>query len=283
MDLSFDDTGGSGGTEHDGTSVEAAIGDVAFLTRSGHRVSALVALAERPRSRAALRELTGVSASTIGRTLGEFERRNWIRRDGHEYEATQLGAFVAAAMREVTRQVATERKLRDAWQWLPTAADGFSVEMCADAVVSVAEPADPYRPVQRFGSLLAETDRFRFVGSDLALLEPCKDEFRQRILDGVETEIIDPPSVARQVLSAYPEHCEAPLKSGNLTVRVHDDVPSYGLALFDDRIGIVGYSTDSGTVQVLIDTDTTAARKWAEATYASYRSDSRPLSVTLPA
>jgi predicted transcriptional regulator len=102
MDLSFDDTGGSGGTEHDGTSVEAAIGDVAFLTRSGHRVSALVALAERPRSRAALRELTGVSASTIGRTLGEFERRNWIRRDGHEYEATQLGAFVAAAMREVT-------------------------------------------------------------------------------------------------------------------------------------------------------------------------------------
>jgi len=186
-------------------------------------------------------------------------------------------------MREVTRQVATERKLRDAWQWLPTAADGFSVEMCADAVVSVAEPADPYRPVQRFGSLLAETDRFRFVGSDLALLEPLQGRIPtagpRRRPDGDHR-----PTERRSARAlCLPGALRSPLKSGNLTVRVHDDVPSYGLALFDDRIGIVGYSTDSGTVQVLIDTDTTAARKWAEATYASYRSDSRPLSVTLPA
>ena len=283
MDLALDDTGGSGGIENGGAPSEAAIADVAFLTRSVHRTRALVALAERPRSRSDLRETTGVSASTIGRMLGEFQRRHWIRRDGHQYEATQLGAFVAAAMRELTRQVAIEQKLRDVWQWLPTEVDGFTVEMCSDAVVSVAETADPYRPVRRFVSLLAETDRFRFVGSDLALIEPCKDEFRQRVLDGVRTEIIDPPSVARHVLSAYPDHCADPLKSGNLTIRVHDDVPSYGLGLFDDRIGIVGYSTDSGTVQVLIDTDAAAARDWAESTYERYRSEASPLSLTLAA
>ena len=52
---------------------EAPIGDVAYLARSAHRIPALVALTERPRRRSELCELTGVSDSTIRRTLDEFE------------------------------------------------------------------------------------------------------------------------------------------------------------------------------------------------------------------
>ena len=251
--------------------------DIEFLARSDHRVTALDALATRPQSRTDLRELTGVSRSTVGRTLREFEARRWIRREGHQYEATQLGGFVASGLRELIDRLETERKLRDVWQWLPVEASGFSIEMGSDAVVTAARTDDPYRPVNRFASLLRETDRFRFVGFDRGLLEPCKDELARQIVDGMRTEIIDPPRAARHILSTYPEHCSEPLKSENLAVRVHDDVPPYGIALFDQRIGISGHNPDSGTVRALIDTDAPETREWAESTYDTYRRNSRPL------
>lgn len=87
----------------------------------------------------------------------------------------------------------------------------------------------------------------------------------------MRTEIIDPPSVARYILSTYKEHCSEPLESGNLTVRLHDDLPSYGIGIFDDRIAISDYDPTSGTVRVLVDTGAPEAREWAESLYESYR------------
>ena len=261
------------------TANPSPLDDVEFLARSEHRVTVLAALASRPRSRADLLETTGASASTIGRTLREFEERRWLSRDGHQFAATQLGAFVAAGMQELIERIETEQKLRDVWQWLPTEASGFTIEIGSGAVVTDAEADDPYAPVNRFVSLLRRTDRFRFAGYDVALLEPCKDELSRRIIDGMHTEIIDPPSVSRYILSTYREHCSEPLESGNLLVRLHDDLPSYGLGLFDDRIAVSGYDPDSGTVQVLLDTDAPRAREWAESTYESYRREARPLTL----
>lgn len=244
--------------------------DIEFLARSDHRVTALAALARRPQSRADLRALTGVSQSTIGRTLRAFEDRCWIRRDGRYYEATQLGKFVAQGIRELIDRLETERSLRDIWQWLPNETSGFTIEMIADAVVTIAEADDPYRPVNRFRSLLRDTDKFQFVGFDLALLEPCKDELFQRIIDGMQTEIIDPPSVVNHIRSAYPKQFTEALESGNLTLRIHDNLPPYGVGIFDECVAITGYDPASGTVKVMIDTDAPEAREWAESVYRDY-------------
>lgn len=278
MNLGYLDTDDSGGTDSALTGLSAAIDDVAFLTRARHRVVALDALADRPLNRSELRALTGVSSSTIGRTLGELERRNWIRKEGHRYETTQLGAFVASGMRKVLDRFETEGQLRGVWQWLPTESSGFSLTMVSDADVTIATAERPYCPVNRFVSLLRETDRFRFVGLDLGLLEPCRDEFRDRVLDGMRTEIIDPQRVADYLRSTYPDHCSGPIESGNLTVLVHDDVPAYGISLFDDRVALSGCDPESGAVQALVDTDSPAARAWAESRYEAYRSEAHPLS-----
>ncbi len=237
----------------------------------------LVALATRPQSGANLRELSDVSASTVRRTLREFEARNWVHRNGFRYEATELGVFVASAVETLVEQIETERKLRDLWHWLPGEESDFGVDTCVDAVVTVAESDNPYRPVNRFVSLLRETDQFRFVGVNISLIEPCKDEFREWILDGMRAEIIDPPNVAQHILETYPDHCSGPLESGNLSVRIHDALPPYGVCLFDHRVGVCGYNHDSGTVRVLIDSETVEAREWAEVVYESYRRESRPL------
>jgi len=247
------------------------IDDIAYLSRSEHRAPILVALTARPRSRSELWEMTGVSSSTVRRTLSEFEERNWIRKEESRYEATPLGAHIASAVAELIERVELERTVRDVWQWLPDEESGFTIEMCADAVVTTAEADNPYAPVNRFLTLVGETDWFRFVGSDIALLEPCRDEFCQRVVDGMQAEIIDPPGVATYIRSTYPELSAKTLESGNLTVRLHDDLPLYGIAIFDHRIAVCGHDPDSVTVRVLLDTDSEDARDWAESKYDFYR------------
>ncbi len=261
------------------TSTGSPIDDIGYLARSEHRAPALVALTVRPRSRSELWEMTGVSSSTIRRTLSEFEDRNWIRRNDYRYETTQLGAFIASAMAELIERFETERKLRGVWEWLPGEESGFAVEMCTEATVTVADADDPYRPVNRFKSLLRETGRFRFAGFDVALLEPCKDELCQRIVDGMQAEIIDPPRVAKYIRNTCPELFAEALASGNLTVQLHDDLPSYGVGIFDDRVAVSGYDPDSVTVRVLVDTDAPEAREWAESVYESYRRQTPTISL----
>jgi predicted transcriptional regulator len=249
----------------------SAIDDIAYLARSEHRIPTLIALTVRPRSRSELWELTGVSSSTIRRTLSEFEDRRWIRKTGYQYEATRLGTYIASAMADVIERVESERKLRDVWPWLPSEESGFTIDMCSNAVVTFADADDLYRPVNRFMSLLRETDQFRFIGFDVALLEPCKDDLCQQIVDGMCTEIIEPPRVVNYIRSTCPELFSETLESGNLMVWLHDDLPPYGVGIFDQRIAISGYDPDSVMVRVLVDTDAPEAREWAESVYESYR------------
>lgn len=251
--------------------METPIDDIAYLTRSEHRAPALIALTVRPRSRSELWEMTGVSESTIRRTLSEFEDRDWVYRDGYQYEVTQLGAFVASAMADLIDRIETEQKLRDVWRVLPDEESGFSIEMCSDATVTVADAEDPSRPIGRFCSLLEETDRLRFSGLDVAMLDSCTDTLCNEIMDGMETELISPPRVANYIRSNCPDLFSDALDTGNLDVRLHDDLPTFGVSIFDDRVAITGYDRDSVTVRVLVDTDESDARDWAKSTFTAHR------------
>ncbi len=256
---------------------DSPLGDIAYLARSDHRVRTLVALVGRPRSRAELCELTGVSSSTIRRTMSEFEGRRWIRREGHQYVATRLGEAIATGMEELIDRVETERKVRDVWHWLPEELSEFTIETWSELTITVAEPQSPYRPVNRFESLLRETTEFRFLRPEVALMEPCLEVLHQLIDDGVDVTLVDRPHCHTYFLSTYPERSSAMLKRENFTVLEHDDLPPYGIGLLDDRVAISCYEQDSGAVQAVIDTDAPAVREWARAVHESYRPDARPL------
>jgi predicted transcriptional regulator len=253
------------------SNTDTPIDDIAYLARSEHRAPTLIALTVRPRSRSELWEMTGVSESTIRRTLSEFEDRDWVSRDGYQYEVTQLGAFVASAMANLIDRIETERKLRDVWRLLPDEESGFTIDMCSDATVTVADPENPSRPITRFCSLIEETDQLRFTGLDVAMLDSCKNELCQKIIDGMETELINPPRVADYIRSNCPDLFSEALESGNLNVRLHDELPPFGVSIFDDRIAITGYDPEGVTVRVLVDTDAKDAREWAESTFTSHR------------
>ena len=256
---------------------ESPIGDIAYLTRSEHRVPTLVALTKRPRSRSELCELAGVSSSTIRRTLDEFEDRIWIRKDGYQYTATRLGEVIAIAMQDLIEQVETERKLRDIWHWLPDEISQFTTETWDAMSVTVAEPDAPYRPVDRFESLLQETHELRLIRPEIALMEPCFEVLVQLIDKGVDVVLVARPESHTYFLSTYPDRSVRLMQQDNFTVLEHDDLPPCGTALLDERVVISCYEPDSGTVQVLIDTDAAAVREWGRSVSETYASEAQPV------
>ena len=262
---------------------DSPIGDVAYLTRTEHRVTALIALTERPRSRSELCELTGVSSSTMRRTLDEFDDRIWVRKDGYQYVATRLGEVIASGMEDLLERAETERRLRDVWHWLPDEVGEFSIETWAALTVTVAEPDRPYRPVNRFESLLREVSTVRFLRPEVALMEPCFDVLGQLIDDGVDVTLIDRPNCHTYFLSTYPERSRELLEQDNFTVLEHDELPPYGVGLLDEHVVISCYEHGSGTVQAVVDTDVPAVLEWAQSVYERYPPDARPVEPRLSA
>lgn len=261
----------------EGRTTDSPISDIAYLARSEHRIPALVALTDRPRTRSELCEETGVSSSTIRRTLNEFEDRRWIRKDGYQYVATPPGEAIASVMEDAIDRVKTERELRDVWHWLPDVVGELPAETWSELTVTVADPELPYRPVNRFESLLESTTTLRFVRPEVALMDPCLDLLSERVDSGVDVTLIDRPNCHLYFLTTYPERSSELLQRTNFTALQHDELPPYGTGLLDERVVISCYEQDSGMAQAVIDTDVPAVRNWAQSVYERYRSDARPI------
>lgn len=256
---------------------DSPIGDIAYLARSEHRIPTLVALTNHPRSRSELCELTGVSSSTIRRTIREFEDRTWVRKEGYQYVATRLGEAIATEMENLIERVETERQLRDVWHWLPEETSDWSVDTWSELNITVSEPDAPYRPVDRFESRLQQTSTVRFLHPEVALMEPCFDALYRLINDGVDITLIDRPECHTYFRSTYPKRSSEMIQQDNFTVLEDDNLPPYGLGLLDDDVVISCYEQESGAVRALVDTDAPAVREWANAVYAAYRSDAESI------
>ncbi|MFW6317153.1 MAG: helix-turn-helix transcriptional regulator [Halorubrum sp.] len=249
--------------------------DIAYLTRSEHRVPTLVALTERPRSRSELCELAGVSSSTMRRTLDEFDGRLWVRKDGYRYASTRLGEAIASGMQELIDRVETERSMRSVWDWLPDAISDLPLETWSELTVTVADPDAPYRPVGRFKSLLRETTTVRYLRPEVGLMDPCFDVLHRMVMAGAEVTLIDRPECHRYFMRTYPDRSSEMLRQDTFSVLEHDDLPPYGVGLLDERVAVSCYERESGTVHALIDADAPVVRQWARSVYDTYRADSR--------
>lgn len=253
--------------------------DIEFLSRSDHRAEVLDALAERPRDRSALQEMTGASSPTMGRILADFEERRWMERDGAAYELTPLGQFVAERFAEFRDAMAIERKLRDVWRWLPREMDGFSVDMFADATVSYPGEGYPYEPVERVTRLIEETATMRGFGTTV-FKSVNNETVCEAVLDGMEFEYIYSPEVLEATVAWNPEKVAEATARDNCTLFVHDDLPDKhrcGLGIFDNQMGICCHDAETRQLEAVVDTESAAARNWAESVYERYRTEARSL------
>ena len=141
--------------------MESALEDIEFLALSANRVEVLRLLAEGRHTRRDLADKTGASQATLGRILGDFEDRAWVRKRDGGYVATATGELVAAGFTDLVDILGTERTLRPIVDYLPTDSLAFDVRHLADATVTTPSGTRPNAPVRRVIDLIGDADEVR--------------------------------------------------------------------------------------------------------------------------
>lgn len=251
--------------------------DVERLIELVRRVPVLEALQkERTMDRRELERHLDVSKSTVHRFTQSLRESGLVERANDGFVLTPLGEVCAEEIISFRSSIETAWKLEPILSTANTHRVDIDIDAFTDATVTTAEPGNPYRPVNRFMSLVSETDTLRSL--DPASINPLQlDDLHERIVEGMEADIIFPPAVVEELLTANPQRARTAFESGNLTLRIHDDLP-FGLTLCDNRIGIGVYDDTVGILRTYADTDDPAAYKWANRIYAEYCVESTAVS-----
>lgn len=257
------------------------MGETDNLIRTVRRSPLLVALSEGPLDRRDIEVRLGVSKPTVHRATRALMELGYVERDDGVFRLTRSGRVVAEAVVTFRRTATAAERLAPFLRTVDGDADPefrVAVEAFADAVVTRSEPGHPYRPLNRFMELLDATDRLR--GFDTTTVAPGNvDVIQERIVGGMDTEILYPPSVVEGILENDPDAAREAVESGNLVLWLAESLPC-GLALFDDRVGLGGYDAGTGTLSVFVDTDDPEAYAWGERTFERYRAAATPLTAT---
>lgn len=239
------------------------------------RDAALEALDTRPMSKRELAEAIDVSAATAHRIISSFREAGLVERTDEGHVVTALGREIDGAADEYRSHVDAAIRLDPLLSTIDSNSVRFDVASFADATITTAEPGNPYRPLNRFTTLLAETDSLR--GFDTTSVAPTYvEDVHAMIADGMPVEVVYDDGIVEQLATEYAELASDAFDRDNLELFVHEDVP-FGLALFDDRVGVGGYDDETGLLAVFVDTDDPAAVAWGERLFESYRDEATPV------
>ncbi|MFC4436463.1 MULTISPECIES: helix-turn-helix transcriptional regulator [Natrialbaceae] len=235
----------------------------------------LEALLEEPLDRREIEARLDISRATSHRYTQWLDEQGFVEKVDGRFQLTWRGAVIAEEVLRFEANVRTAHRMTPLLDAVCEDHRDFILEPFVDATITVAESDDPYKPVERFVALVNESETFR--GFNTTHMAPLVlGEFHQRVFDETDTEIIYLPHIVEKLFETYPERAREAIDRGHLTLRTRENLP-YGLALFDDRVGIGGYDEATGLMQVFVDTDAPIAREWAERVYASVRADSKSL------
>ena len=235
----------------------------------------LEALLDGPLDRPEIESRLDVSRATSHRfTRWLTEQGLAEKRDGR-FHLTGYGEAVAEEVLRFEANVRTADRLAPLLDAVCEEHREFVVEPFVDATVTVADVDDPYRPVERFCTLVAESETFRGFNTT-HMAPPTVGTADGGVFDGTDTEVVYRPSVAERLFETAPDRASEAVERGHLRLRTREALP-YGLAILDDRVGIGGYDEHTGAMEVFVDTDSPIAREWAERVYRSVRADSEPL------
>lgn len=261
----------------------AALDDAEFLIRSTHRIQLLEAIADEPRSRSELQELTGVARVTLGRSLGDMEDRNWIERVDHDYEIRPLGELTLDGISDCLDALETQRRLQSIMHLMPTESFDFDLRHLHDAEITLADRTDTTAPARRYATLMAEATRIRkcSFAVDPSVANAFWEQTTQPEQD-IEA-VLTPGALEtaleiqeEQTLEEFDDPKRALLEYE--TVYVHEEMVPYNM-LITDRIVAFLLSERQGTLPAMIECENETIRRWAEDTFESYRRTATPVEI----
>jgi len=250
--------------------MEAALEDIEFLALSANRVEVLRLLANGRHTRRDLADETGASQATLGRILGDFEDRAWVRKDSGGYVATATGELVAASFTDLLASLDTERELRPIVEYLPTEAMEFDLRHLADATITTPTGTRPNAPVQRVLDLLDDADEVRvfshaFNEQSLTVVQEhtaTGDQTFRGVFSRSAIEALADESGLRERLLDL-------LATDGVELRVCADEIPLAVTVADDRVHLL-VRDENGILRASVDTDDAAVREWADDAFARY-------------
>ena len=215
-----------------------------------------------------LQDRLDVSRATSHRHTKLLDELGVIEKVNGRFRLTASGTLLAETCARFKQEARTALKLAPVLEAVTDAPVPIDNEAFAGATVTGAEHGDPHAPLVRFIALVRETETLHAL--DLDIIAPARlDEIKGRIVDGMATELIGLPEVARDVIENYPENCIEACESGYLTVKLVDELP-FALTIFDDRVGIGVCEPGTRILRVFVNTDVAAVREWAWNVYEVY-------------
>ncbi|QLG48514.1 helix-turn-helix transcriptional regulator [Natrinema halophilum] len=257
--------------------MESALEEIEFLALSSNRVEVLGLLSEGRYARNELAAETGASQATLGRILGDFQDRSWIRRDDDGYIATATGRLVASGFIDLQDIIETERKLREIVDYLPTHAMDVDLRRLADATITVPTATRPNAPLRRLLDLLREADEVRAFSHTFN--EQTLTVVRDRVTGGNQRFRGVFGRSAIDALSDDPDlnnRLESLLEADTAEFRVREEGVPLAVMIADEIVFLLLRDED-GVLRASVDTDDDAVRSWAEDSLDHYWRTATPL------
>lgn len=243
----------------------------AFLARSDNRVTVLATLATGAScTRAELQRETGIPRSTLSRILSDLEGRELVSRDGHRYEVTPFGRFLAGKLSSVFDAVEAVQKLQRLLKQLSDAEPDITFAAHTSSEILTPTSGDPKAPVRRFTDLLHTASRVRMLVPGVI---PVLSEVESTIGERTQTlEVVIPRSAFERERddSLSSQRVRGVLTSGDVSLFSYNGDIAH-LAGTIDETAVVGLTDDAGTIQGYIETSDETVRSWTEAVIEAYQ------------
>lgn len=240
---------------------------IEFLVRSASRPTLLRALRDGPAGRAALARRCGVSRSTAHRAVEAFEEYGWVEIENGICHLTAGGRCVLAGYESL---IETIERVGEYGSFLRRFDGEIPAEALADATIVASTPEDPHRALGHFGEAVSATEVGRFQGI-APITSPLFDSLRESLLDaGVSIEVVIDRSVHETLRAADAAVLREARSTPAVSLSVHPEPISFGLALLDDRV-LVGAYDDRGNLCECLDGQNRRLRRWANETYRNHR------------
>lgn len=225
------------------------------------RSKALVTLRDGPMSRTTLQRQLRTSKSTAYRMTTALEENGFVERTGGEYRLTAAGRVAAERAESLCRAVTAIDHVDPLFELIDREALGLDPVLLEDAVVTHATQEEPYGPLRRFWSVVSESKELSMLYNTIHAPDSIT-RYHDLVEDGLDLTVIYDPETVEQNVAVLEEHCPAMFDAAGAELRVGKESYSGGIALTEDRVGVMGNDPTRGTQVVAVDTGDPAALEW---------------------
>lgn len=239
---------------------------VAFLVGSEHRVSTMEALRDGPARPNELERSLAASRATVQRALSGLSERGWVEKRDGDYRLTGAGTFVLRSYRNLTDVVETTEEVGSPLTLLDSVTEDLPVTALRTATATTATAKTPHAPIERYSTLLEETETDRLRGV-CPVLSPVINEVHRPIVEaGIPVELVIDERTLAAAEEFTPESHAAALELETFTLRIVEEDLDFGVSLFGDA-AMVGAYDEEGRFRACLDAADAPLVDWAEDLY----------------